>query len=229
MAEMRSMKRAATVTSAPAGLVVRGMAAARQEAGLDLDGYESLECINLHAREELVLGALNGEHRAADLPDILLDAPVTRFLSGPGVHQPAKQLIGLAAVVACKARLEIAVLKVRDLVGDACNRLLLTEEMRGDRDDAADQIGEGASEGQRNCRAVGVSDKDRAFGLRRPQDLRQRFQGLVEQVVPRMRRLEGRRVAGPPAVVNQGGATGCCRKSLRDIAPEPGTAQGIVE
>jgi len=129
---------------------VRGMAAARQEASLDRDGHEGLKCIELHAREELILSALNGEHRAANLSDVLLDAPVARFLSGPSIDEPAKQLIGLAAVVAREPRLEIPVLEIPDLISNARNRSLLAEEMGGDRDDATDQIGKRASEGQRD-------------------------------------------------------------------------------
>ena len=158
------------------GLLLRGMAAARQEAGLDRDAHEGLECIDLDAREELVLGTLNGEYRAADLSDVLLDAPVARFLSAPRIDEPAKQLIGLASVVTGEPNLEITVLKVGDLIGNACNRPLLTEEMGCNRDHPADEIGEGAREGQRDRGAVGMSYQDRAPDMHRLQDLRQQFQ-----------------------------------------------------
>ena len=197
---------------------------------LDASGQACAQCFELSLGEELVVFPLDGQHRTANAGDVWLQAPAgCGIVRGPDLDQALEQYFRLPAVMPLKARLEVALPEIRNLGPDGVERSRLPEEVRRYRNDSAHELRVRAGERERDRGAIGLADKNHIFQLGLSEHFRQDAKRLPEKVVTMMGRSERLRIAGAPAVEDQGTAACCPNDLIRYVAPHPSASQRIVK
>src|SRR5690625_1637545 len=207
---------------------MRDMPAAGQDQPLRWPRNASLDRVQLCQRRIFVICSLNQEERRLDARQAILDVPVTKILTQPGIVPTGKGR-GCVSMMSRQSFRQLATTKGLTGLADPFKRNLLHKDMRRDRHDPFDRALRERGEEQRNRRSIGMTDQQGPRYRQLFQELRQRQQRLLMQVVdlsrPRQRIGTTIAVARP----DQQRASGRSRKLLREVTPKADRAEALME
>src|SRR6266404_3856824 len=204
------------------------MLAVRQEQRLHRSRYLRRDGVELCRGAVLVVFALDGQNRAGDGGQMILDVPAAELGVEPDVVPAAEGAVDVA-VIAREAGAQIG--RPIRLPGrsDAGDGDILDEDMRRLEDEAAHgpPPRAGMDEGDRG--AVAVADEDGIGDGERVAQRRQRLQRLDMHVVDAARLRERVRLPVTEPRIDQRGAAGRLGKARRKIAPLRKRAEPLME
>lgn len=184
---------------------------------------------DLRGRGVLVRLALEHEERTADEREPVLDVPGAEARVEPGVGPGAEHRFGPRAVEGGELFTQATAFEGGEGGADPADRLVLDEDVGGDRDHGGDPFGKGRGEEERDRAAVAVAHEDRPADAGGIEHGRQLLARRAVEIVERAGERLGVGAAVAAAIVEEDRKAVAGREELRQVLPEAGRAETLVE